>query len=152
MTEQNPKRFTGRHMAAILIGGFAVVIGVNFTMASLASTTFGGVVVENSYVASQQFNTWLERARDSEALGYEVEARRDAQGRVVLATRSVPVGSQVTAMARHPLGRDQDRMLTFVMGPDNRWTSTATLPEGRWALRLAIRAGADEWRGQRALP
>ena len=36
--------FTGKHMAAILVGGFAIVIAVNFYMASLAVGGFGGVV------------------------------------------------------------------------------------------------------------
>jgi nitrogen fixation protein FixH len=53
------RTFTGWHMALILIGFFAVVVGVNLLMARFASSTFGGVVVENSYVASQQFNGWL---------------------------------------------------------------------------------------------
>ena len=34
--------FTGKHMAAILVGGFAIVIAVNFYMASLAVGGFGG--------------------------------------------------------------------------------------------------------------
>ena len=38
--------FTGRHMAAILIAGFGVVIAVNLVMARFAVTTFGGVVVK----------------------------------------------------------------------------------------------------------
>ena len=47
------KKFTGKHMATILVLGFGVVVAVNFTMASLATNGFSGVVVENSYVASQ---------------------------------------------------------------------------------------------------
>jgi len=42
------KPFTGRHMLAVLVGFFGVVIAVNFIMASYATSTFGGVVVENS--------------------------------------------------------------------------------------------------------
>ena len=43
--------FTGRHMAAIMVAFFGVVIAVNVYMARLATSTFTGVVVENSYVA-----------------------------------------------------------------------------------------------------
>ena len=68
------KEFTGRHMAAILVAGFGVVIAVNLMMARFAVSTFGGVVVENSYVASQEFNTWLERAAQSRAIGWEPHA------------------------------------------------------------------------------
>ncbi|MFP5454579.1 MAG: FixH family protein, partial [Alphaproteobacteria bacterium] len=51
--------FTGRHMAASMVGFFTVVIAVNVTMATVASHSFGGTVVDNSYVASQRFNRWL---------------------------------------------------------------------------------------------
>jgi nitrogen fixation protein FixH len=50
-------------MAMILVAFFAVVIAVNLLMARLAISTFGGVVVENSYVASQHFNTLAGRGR-----------------------------------------------------------------------------------------
>ena len=42
------KAFTGRHMAAIMVAFFGVIIAVNFTMARFATATFGGRVVENS--------------------------------------------------------------------------------------------------------
>ena len=54
--------FTGRHITMILVAFFGVVIAVNLVMAHYASSTFGGVVVENSYVASQEYNQWLHEA------------------------------------------------------------------------------------------
>ena len=39
-----------------------------------AMSTFGGIVVENSYVASQEFNGWLEEARQSDGAGLESHA------------------------------------------------------------------------------
>ncbi len=50
-------RFTGYHMAAIMVSFFGVVIAVNFTMAWYATSSWSGLVVENTYVASQQFNS-----------------------------------------------------------------------------------------------
>ena len=146
------RRFTGRHMTAILVGGFGVVIAVNVLMADLATSTFGGLVVENSYVASQEFNGWLAKAEASDAMGYTVDASREADGKVMLKTSGVPAGAQVTADARHPLGHQPDRMLAFRPGPDGRWTSTTPLPDTRWTLQLAIAAHGKEWRGERKLP
>ena len=40
--------FTGKHMAAVFIGGFGVVIAVNLVMASYAVGCFHGTVVDNS--------------------------------------------------------------------------------------------------------
>ncbi|WP_066553673.1 FixH family protein [Croceicoccus bisphenolivorans] len=153
MTHSAPRkaRFTGKHMTAILVCGFGVVVAVNFTMAALASSSFGGVVVENSYVASQEFNNWLDKAEASNALGYTVDAARNADGKIALTTSGVPVGAQVTATARHPLGHQPDRALVFVYGSDGKWTSTSALPEDRWTLRIAIDANGSEWRGERGL-
>ncbi|RVQ69403.1 hypothetical protein EKN06_04270 [Croceicoccus ponticola] len=146
------RRFTGKHMTGILVAGFGVVIAVNFTMAALASSSFGGVVVENSYVASQKFNGWLDKAQASDTLGYTVTALLRADGKVVLTTSGVATGAQVIATARHPLGHQPDRTLNFVAGPDGAWTSTAALPDDRWTLRLSITDRGREWRGERALP
>jgi len=145
-------RFTGRHMTAILTCGFGVVIAVNFTMAALASSSFGGVVVKNSYVASQEFNGWLEKAEASEKLGYSVFAAHREDGRVTLTTSGVPAGALITATARHPLGHQADQALTFAPGTADNWTSTAALPGDRWTLRLFIDANGQEWRGEQALP
>ncbi|PKP89530.1 MAG: hypothetical protein CVT75_12940, partial [Alphaproteobacteria bacterium HGW-Alphaproteobacteria-14] len=75
-------KFTGKHMAMVFIGGFGVVIAVNLVMATFAVSSFHGVVVDNSYVASQKFNGWMDEAEKSRALGWQVEARQLADGRI----------------------------------------------------------------------
>lgn len=137
--------FTGRKMAAILVGGFGVVIGVNLVMAWQASSTFGGVVVENSYVASQHFNRWLDQAEKARALGWTATATRRPDGRVALATTGVPAGAVVTATARHPVGRLPAMELTFA-GQDTVLASREALPAGRWIVRLTISAQGETWK------
>jgi nitrogen fixation protein FixH len=56
MSVNAAKPFTGRHMLAIMLAFFAVVISANMTMVYYASHSWSGLVVKNSYVASQQFN------------------------------------------------------------------------------------------------
>lgn len=154
------KPFTGRHMTAILVAGFGVVIAVNFTMAGLASSTFGGIVVENSYVASQHFNRWLDEADKEKALGWHIEASRRADGRVVArlddpSSRARPgtagAGRRITAIARHPLGRLADVPLTFREQADGTWLSTEPLPAGRWTLRFEVEAQGRTWRTEEPL-
>ncbi|MEW9855050.1 FixH family protein [Novosphingobium sp. M1R2S20] len=145
------RTFTGRHMAAILVAGFGIVITVNFTMATLASTTFGGVVVDNSYVASQRFNGWLEQARASQALGWSVTAQRRADGRIELRGEGVPVSAIVTGDARHPLGRVPDTQVSFETLASGRYVSREALPAGRWNLRLEIKADGQVWRGEQSV-
>lgn len=144
-------QFTGRHMAAILVCGFAVVIGVNFFMARAAVGTFGGTVVENSYVASQHFNRWLNEAEKERALGWSAALSRTADGRVALTTTGAPAGSAVRADARHPLGRLPDVRLDFAASGPNRYVSTAPLPAGRWILRIEVAGAGERWRVEETL-
>lgn len=140
------RAFTGRHMATIMVGFFAVVVGVNVLMARNASATFGGVVVENSYVASQHYNRWLDEAAAEQALGWKAEMNRGGDGHVVLALsgpRSAP--EAVTAVARHPLGKQPDRALHFVPTATGL-ASAEPLPTGRWRVRLEVRAEGKLWR------
>jgi nitrogen fixation protein FixH len=145
------KRFTGRHMTMILLAGFGVVIAVNLLMARLAVSTFGGVVVENSYVASQEFNTWLKAAEESRALGWEPQVARREDGRIAVNFAPDASPRVLEGIARHPLGRLPDSELAFAGAGPGRFVSTAPLPAGRWALRLEGRAGEHVWRGEAPL-
>jgi nitrogen fixation protein FixH len=71
---------TGRHVFAITAGAFAVIIGVNVLLAVKAVSTFPGLEVDNSYVASQGFNA---RKAAQEALGWTMIPAYDA-GRISL--------------------------------------------------------------------
>ncbi|WP_374526826.1 FixH family protein [Novosphingobium sp.] len=144
--------FTGRHITAILVSFFAVVFAVNFLMARDAISTFGGVVVENSYVASQEYNKWLGEAAREKALGWKAEAGRDADGRVTVKLTGAPAkGVTLTGDAWHPLGRLPDQPLRFTQQADGSYLSDATLPAGRWKLRIQAVAGKDKWREEQDL-
>lgn len=148
--EQTPRRksFTGWHMTAILLSAFAVVLGVNLLMAHFATSTFSGEVVENSYVASQHFNRWLDEAAREKALGWKVAVTRREDGRVAARLTGVPRFADVAAVARHPLGRKPDVALKFNEDATGAYVSDKTLPEGRWILRFDIAADGKIWRGQ----
>lgn len=143
---------TGRKVTLWFVAFFGVVIAVNFFMARQATATFGGVVVENSYVASQNFNRWLDAAESQRGLGWSAEATRLPDGRIEV--RFVGTGAAQLALAgvaRHPLGRNRDRQLAFQPAGAARFVSRETLPKGRWRLRLKADAGEASWRGELAL-
>jgi nitrogen fixation protein FixH len=144
-------KFTGKHMAAVFVGGFGVVIAVNLVMASYAVSSFHGTVVDNSYVASQKYNGWLAKAETSRALGWQVMAKHRADGRVVLETLAVPAGAAITSEAERPLGAREAARLTFAPQGQGRWLSNEVLGPGRWQLRTAIRAPGQQWAGESAL-
>lgn len=143
------KRFTGWHMAAILVTFFGIVIAVNLTMAMFATRTFGGTVVDNSYVASQKFNGWLEAARAQKELGWHSVVTLDEGRRVVVAV-SVEgrglAGIAAEGFARHPLGREADIPLRFVADGEGGVRAAPSLPPGRWQVHVRVRHGADEAR------
>lgn len=141
------KGFTGRHMAASMVGFFGVVIGVNVLMAMEATRTFGGTVVENSYVASQHFNRWLDEAQAEKLLGWTVDMERGGNHALLsIQARGSRVGdAAVTGVAEHPLGRLPDLELRFRNLGSGRYRSIEALPPGRWRVRLDVRRA-----GQRA--
>ena len=146
------REFTGKHMAMVMVGGFGIVIAVNFYMASLAVSGFGGVVVKNSYVASQKFNGWLEEAREGESLGYSAEMERDDAGRLLVKTQGVPDTALLSARIRRPLGEPTDTSLVFERVGEDLYRSTALLDRGRWIARLSIDSAAGRWVTERELP
>lgn len=143
--------FTGKHMAAIFVVGFGIVIAVNVAMATLAVESFHGTVVDNSYVASQHYNGWLRQAAASKALGWQAVPRRRADGRVVVAVKGPPADARLTATAERPLGPRQETALSFAPVGKGQWLSDRSLAPGRWQVRVAIRAGGKAWAGEGAL-
>jgi nitrogen fixation protein FixH len=102
---------TGRKVAMIFAGMFACVLAPNVILAVYAVQTFSGLVVPNSYVASQEFDA---RRQAQEALGWTLAIDRtpgalhlafeDGDGRVVRpATLAVTVGRPTTAAADRSL-------------------------------------------------
>lgn len=139
------KPFTGRRMTAILVVAFGVVIAVNLCMAALAIRGFGGVVVENSYVASQRFNTWLEDARHQEHLGWIAEVSRDQTGHLIVTTQSIPREAIATATIRRPLGDPSVVDLPLDRLDNSTFRSIDLLAAGRWIVRLRLESGKDDW-------
>jgi len=134
--------FTGWHMTAVITGFFGVVIAVNILMATLASTTFGGTVVDNSYVASQNFNRWIAAGRAQAALGWQVKVGLD-EARHIRVIAQVPAGAVVSATATHVLGQLPDQKLRFTALGQGVWRSAAAVPAGRYHLHIQVRAAGQ---------
>jgi len=134
MTMAQPKEFTGRKMLLIMITFFGVIIAVNGYMAFSAVSTFPGLEVDNSYVASQQFN---ERASAQRALGWESEIAYD-EGELVLQLQDangVVLPGNIVAKIGRPTFAGEDIELTFrLVGEEYR--AEAALTPGPWRLFL----------------
>ncbi|RGP38217.1 FixH family protein [Pseudotabrizicola alkalilacus] len=133
--------FTGRKMAIVMVSFFGVIIAVNFLMAYKAVSTFPGLEVKNSYVASQQFDTIRTAQKDlnwTMTPDYDAADRRlylaftDADGQPAqLSDLSVLIGRSTAA-------RD-DQTPEFIYAA-NLWTTPIDLEPGKWLLRVEARA------------
>lgn len=131
------RELTGRHVLAITVGAFGVIIGVNVTMAYQAISTFPGLEVENSYVASQDFDR--DRAAQK-ALGWTL-APSYSQADHQLALRFTNSAGRPVLMAdlRVLIGRTteakDDQVPDFVIR-DGVYLASATLQRGKWMMQI----------------
>ncbi|HHY49334.1 MAG TPA: cytochrome oxidase [Alphaproteobacteria bacterium] len=122
-------------MLLLILGFFGVIVAVNATMAVVASASWTGLVVENSYVASQQFEAKRLAHVEQQAAGWQAAltytpgtARlvvRDADG------RPVDLG-EVTILINRPVGGHDDRRLTLARQGDGSYAAAVELPRGVW--------------------
>ena len=137
------KPFTGKQAALVICGGFAIVIAVNTTLAVLAGRSHPGLVVENSYVASQSFNDWLAAGRKQRAMGWTVTASSVDGMLLVEATdaNGEPIpGLTGEALVTHPLGAEAGRRLALTDRGDGRY-SAGPIARGQWIAEIRLHQG-----------
>lgn len=133
------KELTGRHVLLIFVSCFSVIIAVNLTLAYNAVSTFPGLEVKNSYVASQNFD---KNRATQEALGWSVAAEaRDGQ---VLLSVTDSAGAPVkVASLEATLGRathvQDDSTPAFAFDGHN-YVAPADLAPGNWNIRMVAHA------------
>jgi nitrogen fixation protein FixH len=144
----NSTPFTGRKAFAVIGGGFAIVIAVNVALAVLSSRSHPGLVVDNSYVASQKFNSWLEQGRAQKALGWTVKATADPLQLRVTATNALGApltGLTALASLEHPLGAEPTRNLPLVETAPGIYSAPHGLTAGQWLSEVRLSRGNDRY-------
>ncbi|WP_299614668.1 FixH family protein [uncultured Tateyamaria sp.] len=130
------KEITGWHVLCIFGSAFAVIIGVNLTLAFQAVHTFPGLETKNSYVVSQQFEA--DRAAQ-QALGWTVSA--EVTDGVLALTIDDAIGPVVPVISSATLGRathvGEDITPAFLHDGKRFVADVPTLASGNWNLRLA---------------
>ncbi|RYE86227.1 MAG: cytochrome oxidase [Hyphomicrobiales bacterium] len=129
------KEFTGRHMWLVVCAFFGTIITVNIGMAVVSSTSWTGLVVQNSYVASQEFEGKRIAHEAQVAAGWDATFTY-APGRISLAVidgagQPVDLGT-VTLKVNRPVGGHDDQALTFERAPDGSYAAPLTLATGVW--------------------
>lgn len=144
-----PTRFTGWHMAGVLALFFGVTIFVNVILAIFASGSWTGLVVKNSYVASQHYNERIANDEWQASLGW-VDSFTYDDATVSLtvtdaAGRPLAIDS-VTAVLRRPAAEQQDHTIQLVRSAPERFDLRHPLATGLWAADIRIKqAGQPGW-------
>lgn len=134
------REFTGWHMLGVIVLFFGVIIAVNLYMAFSAVGTWTGLVVENSYVASQEFNTKLAVARDREAAGWDGGLSYE-DGELVFSLtgaegEAIDLSSVNVAVSR-PIGVEGDQELVLTLAEDGTHRVAVNLEPGVWNAKIA---------------
>ncbi len=146
MTAETRKAFTftGWHMLAIMLAFFGTIITVNFTMAYFATSTWSGLVVKNTYVASQEFNGKTAAIKEMLATGIAGDLSVDTKGmryRLTLPNDVPVVADSVLAHFKRPVGEHQDFELVLTPAGDGLYLAeTAVLP-GSWIVEIKATKG-----------
>ncbi len=138
-TAKDPKEITGRHVFAMTASAFALIIGVNFWMAYQAVSTFPGLEVKNSYVASQSFDA---RRKAQQALNWTADAR--IAGDLLTLSITGPDGApatpaSLTALLGRTTSAADDQTPDFAATPDG-YTANVDVAKGLWTLRIKAKA------------
>jgi nitrogen fixation protein FixH len=130
---------TGKHVFAITAGAFAVIIGVNLVLAVKAVSTFPGMEVKNSYVASQGFN---DRKAAQESLGWVMVPRFD-NGQMTLAftdRNGLPVPVQdLQVLVGRTTEAANDTYPVFTRQGDV-YAADVPLSKGKWMVKVTAKS------------
>ena len=154
MKQENVKfqlfgKFTGLHMALCMIAFLSVIIAVNLFMASLASSSWTGLVVKNSYVASQKFNGNLSAAKAQKIRGWRslIQYQNDEFKIEFLDkdAQNLDITNAQLFVGR-PAFEQKDQLVKLNKLVDGTYATKLSLGFGEWSIRITGTNGAYSYR------
>lgn len=136
----SPAEFTGWHMFTIICMFFGTIITVNMILAFNAGSTWTGLVVKNTYVASQIFNEETEKLEHQRAMGWTSNLiYQDAQLRVQLTDSNGALikDANVSAKVGNPVHETNDHLVSFTQIGDY-YVVESELQNGLWQVDLKV--------------
>ena len=130
-----PKPLTGRKVLLIAVAAFGVIVAANLAMLFAATGTFPGLVVKNSYIASQG---WDKKTDAQRALGWRaVTDYADGTLRVIMTgnTGDRVAGLSVVAVVGRPATTRNDVRLEFTEWLDGD-SAPLDLAPGQWRVMI----------------
>lgn len=145
-TQHTQQEFTGRKMAMIMALFFGTIIAVNLTMAWFANSSWSGLVVKNSYVASQEFEETTRELERQHALGWKAKVEYHS-GLVDISIidgdeRSILFRS-LTARIGRSVTEVDDRDIPLVETAPGKFQGKVDLKNGAWVVSLSGESVAE---------
>ena len=132
---KNLRKFTGRHMAIIMLAFFGVVVAVNGYMAWVAIKSWTGLMARNGYVASQDFNASLAVRKKQDSLGYQ-SVLRYGDGAMTFTFRDrsgQPLeGFAITLKVGRPTNEREDSRFVMREEKPGTYRQKLQLAPGQW--------------------
>ncbi|TCD14936.1 FixH family protein [Oricola cellulosilytica] len=135
------REFTGWHMIGVMVLFFGTIISVNLVLAFYANSSWTGLVVKNSYVESQRFNTVTAEKRAQQALGWKAVAGYGDNTLSIDLTdaAAAPIRNAiVTARVGHPAHENNDLTVTLLDEGGANYAAPVELTPGLWAAHLTV--------------
>ena len=139
MLQKRPFVFTGWHMLAVMFAFFGTIISVNFLMAYYATSTWSGLVVQNTYVASQEFNGKAHAIRDMLATGITGKmtvADGEIRYNLTIAGKGAVDADHVTAHFKRPVGEHQDFTAVLLPVGNGDFVAEHDVLPGHWIVEV----------------
>lgn len=130
-------RFTGWHMLGSMLLFFGTIISVNMFMAWNAVSSWSGLVVPNTYVASQQFNGKAEAAKKRAATGITGTLSVEPNHVRFLVRNPHDSNYQpdsVSLKFRRPVGEAQNFDLILATTGNGQFEAKHDVPAGQWIV------------------
>jgi nitrogen fixation protein FixH len=131
-------------MLFIMLAFFGTVIAVNLIMATFARTSWTGLVVKNSYVASQEFNEKAAEGRAQAARNWRPVL--DLQPGTISfrlndrSGASIPLSS-VSVTFRRPAYEAEDFVIELIRRGDGAFAARADIRDGIWIIEASADFG-----------
>ena len=144
-----PDRFTGWHMVGVLGLFFGVTILVNLALAFFANGSWTGLIVKNSYVASQHYNERLAKEEQQASLGWSGTFGYDKATvtlRIADAAGNPVAADTVFVTLRRPAAEQEDHRIQLSKTETGLFAAYHPLATGLWAADVRIEsAGYPAW-------
>ncbi len=149
------EKFTGWHMMGVMTLFFGTIISVNLTLAYFAAQSWTGLVVKNSYVASQHFNEDVAEKKRQAALNWREHSVYQGDTLTVTLTdqNGLPITlDSLTATLGRPAHERQNMVVVLEPVSRGQYAAKVVLGSGVWDLALtAVRDDAVLWTARHRL-